>query len=55
VEDSLDAEGGGAVVGVGPRVEFQVADAGVFWIEADYDWFTNGQFANCSTARKSLV
>ena len=43
--NSLDVEGGGAVIGIDPGVEFQIIEGGVFWIEADYDWFTNGQFA----------
>src|SRR5437660_11140609 len=34
-----------AVVGVAPGVEFQIVEGGISWIEADYDWFTNGQFA----------
>jgi hypothetical protein len=37
VENSLDVEGGGTVVGIGPGVEFQVVDGGIFWIEPDYD------------------
>ena len=35
----------GAVVGVRPGVEFQVVEGRVFWIEADHNNFTNGQFA----------
>ncbi len=45
MRNSLDVEGGGAVIGVGPGVEFQIVDGGIFRIEANYDCFTDGQFA----------
>ena len=41
----LDVEGGGAVVGVGPGVEFEIVGGGIFWIEADDDGFSYGQLA----------
>ena len=45
VGQDLDVEGGGAVASVCPGVEFEIVGHGIFGIEADYDWFVEGEFA----------
>ena len=44
-EGDLDVEGAGAVASVCPGVEFEIVGHGIFGIEADYDWFVEGEFA----------
>ena len=41
----LNGEGRGAVAGVGPGIEFEIVEVGIFWAEPDDHFFADGQFS----------
>src|SRR5438045_4465670 len=41
---SLNGKRSGAVAGVGPGIEFEIVEVGIFWAEPDDHFFADGQF-----------